>query len=167
MRWATFASPKRWSFPRVLTLTLPPCEPLRKLLDLTAVALGVSYFKLLAPLRIEADFPLTEHGRDFALDIYSNGLGEFYARNNLNHFGKIEIDAPRRHAAGRPSPLLRDRALLPIGGGKDSLVSRRIARSRRPRLHALRREPQGPDPRLRRQDRQNAALRHAARSTPR
>ena len=94
-----------------------------KLRDLTAVTLGVSYYKLLAPLRIEVAFPLTDLGRDYALDVYSNGLGEFYARNNLNHFGKIEINAPRDTRKGRPSPLLKDRALLPIGGGKDSLVS--------------------------------------------
>ena len=94
-----------------------------KLLDLTAVVLGVSYFKLKAPLRIAVDFPLSAASRDFALDVYSNGLGEFYARNNLNHFGKIEIEAPPDPRNGRPSPLLKDRALLPIGGGKDSLVS--------------------------------------------
>ncbi|HZY51469.1 MAG TPA: hypothetical protein VFE64_17000, partial [Devosia sp.] len=94
-----------------------------KLLDLTAVVLGVSYYKLKAPLRIVVDFPLTRRGEDFALDVYSNGLGEFYARNQLSHFGKIDIDARRDTRKGRPSPLLRDRALLPIGGGKDSLVS--------------------------------------------
>ncbi|MEQ1771494.1 MAG: hypothetical protein ABL879_16830, partial [Devosia sp.] len=94
-----------------------------KLLELTAIVLGVSYFKLRAPERIEAAFALTEVERDFAIDVYSNGLGEFYARNSLNRFGRIRIDAPadKRHA--RPSPLLKDRALLPIGGGKDSLVS--------------------------------------------
>jgi UDP-N-acetyl-alpha-D-muramoyl-L-alanyl-L-glutamate epimerase len=94
-----------------------------KLLDLAAVVLGVSYFKLIAPLRITPAFQLTNQERDFALDIYSNGLGEFYARNNLNHFGKIEIDAAPDRSKARPSPLLKDRALLPIGGGKDSLVS--------------------------------------------
>ncbi|MEO7223184.1 MAG: hypothetical protein ABIY37_11985 [Devosia sp.] len=94
-----------------------------KLLDLAAIVLGVSYFKLLAPTRIDADFPLTEHERDFALDVYSNGLGEFYARNNLRRFGKIEIKAPLDHRRARPAPILKDRAVLPIGGGKDSLVS--------------------------------------------
>lgn len=113
------------------TLQFPPggdadaaaSDAFSKLLDLTAVVLGVSYFKLTAPLRIAMDFPLTRPGRDFALDVYSNGLGEFYARNKLSHFGKIEIDAPLDIRKGRPSPLLRDRILLPIGGGKDSLVS--------------------------------------------
>jgi hypothetical protein len=94
-----------------------------KLLDLTAIVLGVSYFKLRAPERISAAFPLTEAQRDFAIDVYSNGLGEFYARNNLNRFGRIRIEAPADMRHARPSPLLKDRALLPIGGGKDSLVS--------------------------------------------
>jgi hypothetical protein len=98
-------------------------EAFGRLLDLTAVVLAASYFKLLAPLRIETAFALSERGRDFALDVYSNGLGEFYARNDLNHFGRIEIDAPRETRRGHPAPLLHDRALLPIGGGKDSLVS--------------------------------------------
>src|SRR3569833_4557425 len=67
-------------------LTFPPSgdtnaaasDAFGKLLDLTAVTLGVSYYKLLAPLRIEVAFPLTDLGRVFALDVFSNGLGEFY-----------------------------------------------------------------------------------------
>jgi hypothetical protein len=95
-----------------------------KLLDLAALVLGVSYYKLLAPFRIEApDIPLTEAERAFALDLYENGLGEFYARNDLRRFGRLNLMA----AAPPPLPIapvaLPDRALLPIGGGKDSLVS--------------------------------------------
>ncbi len=48
--------------------------------------------RLLAPTRIVVDFALTRlPEQDFALDVYSNGLGEFFARNNLVRFGKIEI----------------------------------------------------------------------------
>ncbi|HTJ57554.1 MAG TPA: hypothetical protein VL418_08340 [Devosiaceae bacterium] len=96
----------------------------RKLLDLTAFVLGVSYFKLLAPFRIEApELPLTEAERSFVLDVYENGLGEFYARNDLKRFGRLAVTAPD-DTAPPASPLpLPDRALLPIGGGKDSLVS--------------------------------------------
>jgi hypothetical protein len=113
------------------TLEFPPgasadaarSDAFAKLLDLTAVVLGVSYFKLLAPLRIEADFPLTARENEFALDIYGNGLGEFYARNDLRHFDRLRFEAAPDHRRARPAPLLKDRALLPIGGGKDSLVS--------------------------------------------
>ncbi len=97
----------------------------RKLLNLAAVVLGVSYFKLRAPTLITVDFPLTSRERDFALDVYENGLGEFYARNNLRRFGQIGIEADE-DAAPHVPPVLPDRALLPIGGGKDSLVSEEL-----------------------------------------
>ena len=95
-----------------------------KLLDLTAIVLGVSYFKLLAPEIIRApDIPLTAEERAFAIDVYENGLGEFYARNDLKRFGKLAIAGPTETRPAPPAPNLRNRALLPIGGGKDSLVS--------------------------------------------
>ncbi|MDB5538934.1 MAG: hypothetical protein JWQ89_661 [Devosia sp.] len=94
-----------------------------KLLDLTALVLGVSYFKLRAPFVIRAAFPLTGEERAFALDVYENGLGEFYARNDLKRFGLIRIEAEDDARPAIVPPVLTDRALLPIGGGKDSLVS--------------------------------------------
>jgi UDP-N-acetyl-alpha-D-muramoyl-L-alanyl-L-glutamate epimerase len=94
-----------------------------RLLDLAAAVLGVSYYKLLAPTKIDASaLSLTEEERSFVLDIYENGLGEFFARNELKRFGRITVQAE----AGEPlqgHPSLPDRALVLIGGGKDSLVS--------------------------------------------
>ena len=96
----------------------------RKLLDLTAFVLGVSYFKLRAPFDIVApDLPLTEAERAFVIDVYENGLGEFYARNNLARFGRLNLVVPADPAARKPAVDLPERTLLPIGGGKDSLVS--------------------------------------------
>ncbi len=100
----------------------PRSASFERLLELAALVLGTSYFKLCAPTRIFLDFPLSDAGRAFALDVYENGMGEFYARNQLRRFGKIEIEAPEETRA--PGIVtLRHRALLPIGGGKDSLVS--------------------------------------------
>ncbi|WIY51892.1 hypothetical protein O9Z70_10400 [Devosia sp. YIM 151766] len=113
-------------------LTLPPgadtiaaaSPAFRKLLDLTALVLGVSYFKLRAPFAIEAAaIPLTAAERAFVIDVYENGLGEFYARNELARFGKLVLTAPEDAGQPRPATILPDRTLLPIGGGKDSLVS--------------------------------------------
>src|SRR5690606_26213251 len=109
----------------------PPADPaladtpaFRKLLGLTAIVLGTSYFKLKAPLTIAApSIPLTDAERAFAIDVYENGLGEFYARNNLARFGRLTIEAPVDTQAAIARPELRRRALLPIGGCKDSLVS--------------------------------------------
>lgn len=95
-----------------------------KLLDLTAIVLGVSYFKLKAPFEIAApDIALNEAERAFAIDVYENGMGEFYARNNLLRFGKLTITAPHDPSEHQPAIALPQRTLLPIGGGKDSLVS--------------------------------------------
>lgn len=95
-----------------------------KLLDLTAIVLGVSYFKLKAPFEIVApNIALSEAERAFTIDVYENGLGEFYARNNLMRFGKLSIHAPHDSEALRAAQTLPNRTLLPIGGGKDSLVS--------------------------------------------
>ena len=95
-----------------------------KLLDLTAIVLGVSYFKLKAPFEIAApDIALNEAERAFAIDVYENGMGEFYARNNLLRFGKLTITAPHDPSEHQPAITLPQRTLLPIGGGKDSLVS--------------------------------------------
>jgi UDP-N-acetyl-alpha-D-muramoyl-L-alanyl-L-glutamate epimerase len=95
-----------------------------RLLELAAIVLGVSYFKLKAPFRIATpDMPLNEDERAFVLDVYENGLGEFYARNDLKRFGRLTLDAPAPPSSDIPAPALPDRALLPMGGGKDSLVS--------------------------------------------
>lgn len=95
-----------------------------RLLGMTALVLGTSYFKLRAPFTISApELALTQTERDFALDVYENGLGEFYARNELRRFGRLKIDTPERTETDAAPVELADRTLLPIGGGKDSLVS--------------------------------------------
>jgi hypothetical protein len=95
-----------------------------KLLDLTALVLGVSYYKLKAPLLIMApDIALTEAEKAFIIDVYENGLGEFYARNDLKRFGRLSFETAPDERPPHRAPDLPDRTLLPIGGGKDSLVS--------------------------------------------
>lgn len=94
-----------------------------RLLDITAAVLGTSYYKLRAPFDIAAPaLPLSAHERAFIQDVYENGLGEFYARNDLKRFGKLNITSKDAQTAPQ-KPVLQNRILLPIGGGKDSLVS--------------------------------------------
>ncbi len=111
------------TFPTGANYSVVATPAFLKLLQLTAIVLGVSYYKLRAPLKIVVPFPVTAREHGFALDVYENGLGEFYARNNLIRYGRIEIDDPEDHGPPPPAPVLEDRVLLPIGGGKDSLVS--------------------------------------------
>src|SRR5690606_21784677 len=71
------------------------------LLNLTAAVLGVSYFKLLAPFGIDASaLSLSKSQTAFLIDVYENGLGEFYARNNLKRFGRLTLTTgPERDIA--------------------------------------------------------------------
>jgi hypothetical protein len=112
------------TLPKVTDSAAAATPAFKKLLDLTAFVLGVSYFKLRAPFHIEApEIALSEAERAFVIDIYENGLGEFYARNNLARFGRLTLDTPTDIEPRRPALDLPPRSLLPIGGGKDSLVS--------------------------------------------
>ena len=87
------------------------------------IALGISYYKLSCPAHIEVAYALSEKQADFWNTVYRKGLGEFFFRNNLDPRGRISfpydaVFSPGSHAA-RPG----DRALLGIGGGKDSIVA--------------------------------------------
>src|SRR5690606_21286828 len=114
----------------------PASAAFRKLLDLAAVVLGTSYFKLTAPLTIRADAAnMSAPEQAFGLDVYENGMGEFYARNGVHRFGKIELIAPPDDTA-IATQKLGSRALLPIGGGKASLVSVSLLRSEERRAGA-------------------------------
>ena len=135
------------------TLTFPPLpDPalatsaaFAKLLGLSALVLGVSYFKLKAPFHIEAkDIPLTADERAFVLDVYENGLGEFYARNDLKRFGRLSLAARDDTAPPMPSVALDDRALIPIGGGKDSLVSAELLEAAEVAFTPFAVNPKGP-----------------------
>ncbi len=110
-------------FPALPTAAPTDHPAFARLLALTAATLGVSYFKLKAPLSIDASaLGFSDAQRDLILDIYENGLGEFYARNDLHRFGKLQLVAAASDGTGAPIALT-DRALTLVGGGKDSLVT--------------------------------------------
>jgi len=125
-------------------------EAALRLLHLVA---GVSYYKAAAPAAIECpEGPLDDATADFIASVYENGLGEFAYRNGLDlrgylvwprggaarpaapalGFGRwpaapalgLGPDLDRRAAvSGGGSDPWPFRALVAIGGGKDSLVS--------------------------------------------
>jgi UDP-N-acetyl-alpha-D-muramoyl-L-alanyl-L-glutamate epimerase len=98
---------------------------------------GVSYYKTTAPMVIDlGDHPLTERERTFLREYYLAGLGEFAYRNNLDLSGLTlvapappsGVDATLAPKAGSPRPL--PRALVPFGGGIDSIVTVDMVRAR-------------------------------------
>ena len=98
-------------------------EAFARSLDLAAAIIGVSYYKLKAPENIDAiALQLTTDAQKLIQDVYENGLGEFYARNEIKRFGKINYFF-RNTENVAPTNAESSDALVLIGGGKDSLLS--------------------------------------------
>jgi UDP-N-acetyl-alpha-D-muramoyl-L-alanyl-L-glutamate epimerase len=95
-----------------------------RLFRLIFLMAGVSYYKAFIPpvLRCEA-FLLDAATAAFLTGFYENGLGEFAWRNRINlrrHCRFVADDA----SIAAPLPLdLPRRSLVPVGGGKDSIVT--------------------------------------------
>lgn len=85
---------------------------------------GVSYYKAMVPEHIEVAGEPFDSSLSALLDeSYLHGLGEFAHHNGLDLRGRIRFPrAERAESVAAPLGLQR-RALVPIGGGKDSLVS--------------------------------------------
>ena len=85
---------------------------------------GVSYYKAGVPPRIElADGPLDDATADLLEALYLHGLAEFAYRNGLDLRDRVAFarGAPAQPTASTLN--LPRRTLVPIGGGKDSLVA--------------------------------------------
>lgn len=122
-----------------------PLEPARltaleSILPLLHWLAGVSYYKTAIPptLEIESTKPSPATAR-FLEQVYRHGLGEFFYRNQLSPPERIAFPAnhaPSQPPAWRPPPGV----VVPMGGGKDSLVAldwiRRASESP-PRLFSL------------------------------
>jgi hypothetical protein len=103
-------------------------EAARAAARLVFLLAGVSYYKTAAPPLIDlGETALTETELAFLREFYVQGLGEFGYRNNLD-LTSLRIEAPRAEAeaeamaAARPEALGARRALVPFGGGIDSIV---------------------------------------------
>jgi hypothetical protein len=91
---------------------------------------GVSYYKTAAPPVIDlGETALTATEATFLRDFYLHGLGEFAYRNNLD-LSALQLNAPQAPAPSPPSASHRNRALVPFGGGIDSIVTVEQVRER-------------------------------------
>jgi len=114
--------------------TLPPgprwdTEAARAAVRLVFLLAGVSYYKTAAPPVIDlGQTALTEAELAFLREFYLQGLGEFAYRNHLD-LTSLRIEArrgqarePARPEPAAPEPAGQRRALVPFGGGIDSIV---------------------------------------------
>lgn len=96
-------------------------ESIRKLLESLLIILGISYYKLYCPPRLAIPFGLSKEQSYFWNTVYKKGLGEFMYKNKLDP--KRMAKFPYSNVKVYPDKIkTRERALLGIGGGKDSIV---------------------------------------------
>lgn len=85
---------------------------------------GVSYYKAYCPKTLVLNSQsLNEEQVVFWNNFYTKGLGEFFFRNGIDPDGLINFPARSQTTAGTVAISPPDRSLVPIGGGKDSIVS--------------------------------------------
>src|SRR5271169_493727 len=105
---------------------LPPAAAavLDRIFRLIFLFSGVSYYKAFVPPRLACEaFPLDHQTAEFLQGFYENGLAEFAWKNQISLQGHCEFHAD---AVAAPAPIaleLPRRTCVPIGGGKDSVVT--------------------------------------------
>jgi len=112
----TFPAPWR-------TLSLAEEQALDTAFRLIFLLAGVSYYKAAIPPRLVcAAFDLDAELAAFCHEVYHHGLGEFAYRNNVKLAVNFVV-AREAPAPAAPSLHLPERLLVPVGGGKDSIVT--------------------------------------------
>jgi UDP-N-acetyl-alpha-D-muramoyl-L-alanyl-L-glutamate epimerase len=92
-------------------------EPSEALLELLHLVAGVSYYKVAAP-------PSIEHaGSPLARALYTDGLAEFGYLNGIDLRRRVRFEGAESAAALAEPLSLPRRTAVPIGGGKDSIVT--------------------------------------------
>ena len=111
-------------------------EAADRLFRLLFLIAGVSYYKARIPSRLVCKaFHLDEATGTWLTKVYLRGLAEFAFRNNLTldvNFEPIDVQPPEALKLDLP-----DRILVPVGGGKDSIVTLETLRPKKPTLFAL------------------------------
>ncbi|HET9033070.1 MAG TPA: UDP-N-acetyl-alpha-D-muramoyl-L-alanyl-L-glutamate epimerase [Dokdonella sp.] len=116
---------ERIGFPHAPVLPAERQPAFEAALDLLHLIAGVSYYKAGVPDDIRVDSGMPDSRTALFLDaLYLHGLGEFGYHNKIDLRGKIRFPVDSSQQDGPQQPIgLRRSTLVPIGGGKDSLVS--------------------------------------------
>ena len=87
------------------------------------LVLGVSYYKLFCPPAFKTDIVLSDTQAIFWNTLYTQGLGEFLYRNNIDPAIIAQFKGGGAPRKVHTLPTREDSLLVGIGGGKDSIVS--------------------------------------------
>ena len=95
----------------------------------------VSYWKIACPRRVVVNpFSLTDSQKAFWKKLYYNGLGEFLYLNciSVSEEDLMQIESVGNQSFAKVDLSLDERTLVPIGGGKDSVVTLECLRGQMP-----------------------------------
>lgn len=110
-------------------LTQPEKEALDLCLKNLHLVAGSSYYKASVPPKIVVENQvLTKETAKFMEKLYLNGLGEFAHRNNLELKERIVFPFDENKKPTPSELVLEKKTAVPIGGGKDSVVTTEVLR---------------------------------------
>jgi len=114
-----------------------PAEQLEALAFQIGMTELVSYWKIACPKRvIVKPFALSESQKAFWKNLYYNGLGEFLYLNSItvSEEDLMTLESPGEKPFAKVEIPLEEKMLVPVGGGKDSVVTLECLRKEMPVL---------------------------------
>ena len=130
--------------PRVVETKRLPQRLLENTLESLHLMLGISYYKLYCPGKVKLPYKLTKQQANFWNTVYRKGLGEFFYQNHLDPKKSSPIFPSSKKRADSFDLKQTDRALVGIGGGKDSIVSAELLKEGEQAFHSFIVETQRP-----------------------
>ncbi len=93
------------------------------------LVLGIGYYKTYCPKKIVVNSgKLNRKQAQFWNKLYTKGLGEFFYKNQIDFRGLIKFPYTTQKAKAIKTKF-SDRSLVPVGGGKDSIVTAELLKS--------------------------------------
>lgn len=99
---------------------------------------GISYWKLFCQTNIKIlPFELSKDQANFWNTVYSKGLGEFFYKNKIDFRGLLRFPYSKAAIAESLKNHRKNRSLLMLGGGKDSIVAAELLKKNQKQFHAF------------------------------
>lgn len=121
------------NLPQKFSLPSSSQKVFEKCLQSLHLVLGISYWKLFLPKKITiGSFSLTKDQTRFWNTVYTKGLGEFFLKNKIKDFSSLIKFPYKKGLVVGPQVFPRkNRYLVAVGGGKDSIVTIEIIKKKK------------------------------------
>ena len=120
----SIAFEERLIFPKSKILTPNERKGLENCLKYLHLALGISYYKAAVPDKIVIDqYSISYETANFFNNLYIKGLGEFAYKNKIDLKAKVRFPSSNRQSDLPSNIELVECITIPVGGGKDSIIT--------------------------------------------